>query len=252
MSRPVALVTGSSTGIGRATAVLLAGRGYDLVVHGLDDDADLGSVAEEARALGAQVSSMHGDVGDGDVVRGLVDHTLTTHGRLDGLVSNAGAGLTKDFLDLDDQDWTTLIDSHLRAAVRACRHAHDALADAGGSIVLMSSLAASTVIAGRSGYGPVKAALESLTRHLACEWAEQGIRVNAIAPGTVLTPLVESNIERGLLDADQVVERTPMRRLARPSEIASVVHFLISDAASYMTGQTLHVDGGWSCWGGWR
>jgi NAD(P)-dependent dehydrogenase (short-subunit alcohol dehydrogenase family) len=115
----------------------------------------------------------------------------------------------------------------------------------------MSSLAAGTALSGRAGYGAAKAGLEGLTRQLACEWAADGIRVNAIAPGTILTPLVRNNFAKGLLDEAQVLERTPLGRLGEPSEIATVARFLASKDASYITGQTLSVDGGWSIWGGW-
>ena len=117
--------------------------------------------------------------------------------------------------------------------------------------MLISSIAATAALPGRVGYGTVKAAVEGLTRNLACEWAPDGIRVNAVAPGTILTPLVKRNFETGLLDPDGVLDRTPMHRFGRPEEVASAVSFLVSGASSYITGQTLHVDGGWSCWAGW-
>ncbi len=249
-SRRVAVVSGSSSGIGRATAIHLAARGYDLVLHGLDDDR-LAESIRLVRAQGAQVAALAGDVRDSNVLIGLVDLAESQFGRLDALVSNAGTGLTKDFVDITDEDWASIMSMHLGAAAVSCRAAYPLLRRAGGSVVLMSSLAASVAIPRRVGYSSAKAAIEGFALNLGCEWAPQGIRVNAVAPGTILTPLVESNFEHGLLDKDRVLERTPMGRFGRPSEIASVIGFLLSDEASYMTGQTLHVDGGWSCWGGW-
>lgn len=137
------------------------------------------------------------------------------------------------------------------AATASCRAAFPLLEDSGGSIVNISSLAATVALPGRVAYGSAKAAIEGFTLNLACEWAPSAVRVNAIAPGTILTPLVQKNFATGLLDRDAVLDRTPMRRLGEPAEVAAVAAFLLSEDASYMTGQTLHVDGGWSCWGGW-
>jgi NAD(P)-dependent dehydrogenase (short-subunit alcohol dehydrogenase family) len=249
--RKRAVVTGSSSGIGLAIATRLAQNGYDLVMHGLEDGAALADATRAVESLGAKVVCLSGDIRDPQVPKALVELANSDLGGLDGLVNNAGAGLTKPFVELDRDDWTSLLTMHLGAATAACHAAYPTLRKSGGSVVNISSVAAVLALPGRVGYGAAKAAVEGFTRNLACEWGADGIRVNAIAPGTIETPLVQRNFEQGLLNADAVLDRTPMRRFGRPSEIAAVASFLLSTDASYMTGQTLRVDGGWSCWGGW-
>ena len=246
-----AIVTGSSSGIGRAVALRLARAGWSLVLHGLNDDDDLHSVEAEVASLGQSATALAGDVLDPAVPEALVELAAEGHGGIDAVVSNAGSGLTKEFTDISASEWTDLLQMHLGAATGLCRAAHPHLKESKGSVVNISSVAASRGLPGRVGYGSAKAAVEGFTLNLACEWAPQGIRVNAVAPGTITTPLVERNFALGLLDREAVLERTPMRRLGDPDEVAAVVVFLVSDDASYMTGQTLHVDGGWSHWGGW-
>jgi NAD(P)-dependent dehydrogenase (short-subunit alcohol dehydrogenase family) len=249
--RPVAVVTGSSSGIGRACAIELARTGWDLVVHGLHEDAGLAEVAAAVQTEGGSAVAVHGDVREVGLAEELVGAAEERFGRLDGVVNNAGTGLTRSFEELRDEDWSSLLGMHLEAAARLLRTAHPHLQRARGAVVNMSSLAAHTGLTGRVGYGAAKAGLNGLTLQLACEWAPEGVRVNSVAPGTIRTPLVESNFARGLLVEDRVLERTPLARLGDPGEVATVVRFLLSSDSSYMTGQTLRVDGGWSIWGGW-
>lgn len=250
-SSPAAIVTGSSTGIGRAIAVELARSGWDVVIHGLEPD-EAARTASLAADAGARTATITGDIGDPGTAGRLVATAQDAFGRLDGVVSNAGTGMTRAFTELQDPDWETVLGTHLLGAARLLRAAAGPLRDARGAAVNISSLAAVRGIPGRSGYGAAKAGLEGLTMQLACEWAPDGVRVNAIAPGTILTPLVERNFAAGLLDADRVLERTPMGRFGKPEEIAAVARFLLSEDSSYITGQTIRVDGGWSAWGGWQ
>ncbi|MGH3449746.1 MAG: SDR family NAD(P)-dependent oxidoreductase, partial [Haloechinothrix sp.] len=188
---------------------------------------------------------------DPEVPAGLAELATNNFGKLEGLVNNAGAGIAKEFQDLSDADWEDQFNLHVRAPAALCRATSQLLKAARGAVVNISSLAAVLTVPKRVAYGAAKAGVEGLTRTLACEWAKDGVRVNAIAPGTIATPLVDKNLRAGTLDRDRVLERTPMGRFGTPQEIASVASFLLSDDAAYMTGQVLRVDGGWSVWGGW-
>ncbi len=248
---PVAVVTGAGRGIGRAVALLLAESGYDLVLNDLDP-ATLAETAAAARAGRCRVECAPCDITADDSARRVVAAADASFGRIDALVNNAGKGLTAAFVDISPQDWERLFALHVHAAARLCRAAfRDLAASPGAAVVNISSVAATLSLPQRVAYTSAKSAVEGFTRSLAAEWAPAGVRVNAVAPGTIATPLVAENFAQGLLDQDKVIERTPLGRLGTAREVATAVRFLISPESSYITGQTLRVDGGWSIWGGW-
>jgi 3-oxoacyl-[acyl-carrier protein] reductase len=247
---PAAAVTGAGQGIGRAVSELLAGSGYDLVLNDINPETLAAAVAS-ATALGRRAVAVPGDIRDA-AVTGQIVAAAAGLGRLDALVNNAGAGLTRDFAAITAADWDRHFALHVHAVAALCQAAFGALAARpGAAVVNVSSLAAALSLPQRVAYTSAKAAIEGFTRALAAEWAGHGIRVNAVAPGTITTPLVERNFAAGLLDERRVLERTPLGRLGTPREVATVIRFLLSPDASYITGQTLRVDGGWSVWGGW-
>jgi len=246
--RPVAVVTGAGRGIGLAVATLLGESGYDLLLN----DTDSVTLDQAASHLACRVERVAGDIRDHDTRDRIVATAARRFGRIDALVNNAGAGLTRPFIDLSLEDWESHFSLHVHSAAQLSRLAYPAMVSAPhAAIVNISSLAATLSLPDRVAYTSAKAAVEGFTRALAAEWAPVGVRVNAVAPGTITTPLVAENLAKGLLVEDRVLERTPLNRLGDAREVATAVRFLLSTDASYITGQVLRVDGGWSIWGGW-
>jgi len=250
---PVAIVTGAADGIGWATAQQLAHAGWTVALFDLNGALAL----ERAQALGVQHSGWSCDVTDADAVQARVSDVVARHGRIDGLVNNAGiADQTAPTLQQDIVAFDKVLSVHLRGVflvsqqviAQMTQQPRDARGNR-GAIVNIGSIASFGGIPGRNAYCAAKAGVLGMTRALASEWARRGIRVNAVAPGYVKTALVANLVERGAIDAQAIARRTPMGRMAAPEEIAQVIAFLASPLASYITGAVLPVDGGWTALG---
>lgn len=241
--RPVALVTGGGAGLGEASCRLFVSRGWRVAVTDLNaDSAD--AVAASLPAGTALATCC--DVASTGSIEETIDRVAAHFARLDCLVNNAGAGRPGPSHLVTDDDWESLLRVHLGGTFRASRAAVPLLArSAAPSIVNVSSVCASRGFPGRLSYNAAKAAIEAVTRTLAVEWGAIGLRVNAVAPGFILTESSRKFYESGRADGEARARLTALGRLGRPEEIAETVFWLASSAASYVTGQVIVVDGGY-------
>ena len=239
-----AVVTGAAKGIGRATAELFAREGAKLVVNDVDE-AGLKALEGRLSGEGAEVVSVVGDVSDVDDAKGIIGAAVQSFGRVDVLVANAGVIPLNNIVDATPEDWDHVMAVDGRGMFLTCKYAIEAMLeqeDPGGSIVCLSSISGVAGQADQSTYGPAKFVASGITKHLAVEWAARGIRVNAVAPGTIATEAVRDLPE----DYVAPMKRAhPIGRLGDPSEAASAILFLASDEASFVTGAILPVDGGY-------
>lgn len=242
----IALVTGGAKGIGFAISDEFASQGWTVVITGRDEAA-LASATEElaARHPHAEVFWKALDVRSRESINKVFAEVSKEIGPLTSLVNCAGVIIRDESENLSDDDWNTVIETDLSGVFRCSQAAYPDLAkSADASIINVGSIAGSVGIAGRASYTASKAGLEGLTRTLGLEWADRGIRVNAVAPGWTRTEMVAGGIKDGRLSEAALTARIPQKRLAEPSEIAKVVMFLASTDSSYITGQTIVVDGG--------
>ena len=243
-ANPVVLVTGGARGIGYACCQTFYEGGFDVVVTDLDSDV----ARESARELdpdGIRTLALEMDVSSTQSVDAAIISATDHFGRLDALVNNAGNFLQAPTATYTDKDWDFITGVHLDGAFRCSRAAYPYLKQSPqGAIVSLSSIAARIGLPGRLSYSVSKSGIEALTRVLAVEWALDGIRVNAVAPGFTHTRSYDDMIRKGVSTGEKLVAAVPMKRLANPLEIAAVVQFLATPKASYVTGQTIVVDGG--------
>jgi NAD(P)-dependent dehydrogenase (short-subunit alcohol dehydrogenase family) len=236
------LVTGAASGIGWATASLLARLGARVVASDIDA-VGLSRLADENHDILCVV----GDVTDAHDVRRMVKTAVDTHGRLDVAVANAGVLPLSDVLETSPEDWDRVMAVDGRGMFLTCKYAIEAMQSGGGAIVCVSSISGLAGQARQAAYGPAKFVASGLTMHLAVEWAHRGIRVNAVAPGTIRTERVRALQDEpgGPEYLAEMARAHPLGRLGEPAEVARTIAFLASDAASFITGAVLPVDGGY-------
>ncbi len=241
----VALITGGGTGIGAATARRFAEEGAAVCVAGRRI-APLDEVVAEIKAFGGRASAVSGDVSLTEDCQRLVDETKIAFGRIDVLVNNAGTATLMDADETPDELWDQTIATNLSGPFRMIRAVLPGMISRGsGSIVNVSSVLAQTGMKKSAAYSASKAGLEQLTHVLAVEYADRGIRINAVAPGWVHTPMNESVRDHETM-YERLKKRHPMGRFGSPAEIAHAILHLASDEAAWTTGAVLSVDGGWT------
>jgi NAD(P)-dependent dehydrogenase (short-subunit alcohol dehydrogenase family) len=242
----VALVTGAARGIGRGIAEVFAAEGAHVAVNDVDNMALAEDVAKALRTNGTRTMVVQADVAKREAVEPMIDKVWAELGPIDILVNNAGIETIVPFLELTDDQWTRLVDVNLRGAWLCsqvfCRRAVAAARH--GSIVNIGSIQAAKVLPGRTHYAPSKLGLAALTRNMSAEMTPLGIRVNCIHPGLIDTPMTAWVMKDPKL-LPGVLAQISLGRAGEPREIGHVAAFFASDEASYLTGQSIFVDGGW-------
>lgn len=241
----VAIVTGAAQGIGAACAQRLSRDGAAVALWDIAD-ARCAELAASLSAGGTRAIALHCNVSLRADVDAALAATLATFGRVDALVNNAGIFKASEFLDITEADWDAVLDVNLKGSFLVGQAVARAMvaSGGGGAIVNMSSVNGAMAIPSIASYNASKGGIDQLTRVMSLALADHGIRVNAVGPGTIATDLARAAVLGSDEARARILARTPLRRLGEPEEIADVVAFLLSDAASYVTGEIVYVDGG--------
>lgn len=243
----ICIITGAGKGIGRETARLFYGEGalLALITRG---ELDLNSLKEETGFDDNRVLLYDGDVSDEEIVKRFVAKTINKFGEIDVLINNAGMRFRKTFLDITTEEWNKVINTNLNSVYFMCREVgRHMVQQQSGRIVNISSIIGTLGLPELTAYGASKGGIITLTKCLALEWAKHNINVNVIAPGFCETSYAEDFKKKTEL-YKFTIERTPQKKWGTSLDIANACLFLASDAASYVTGEILNVDGGWSAW----
>lgn len=245
LTSKTAVITGGGQGLGQATATMLHAAGAAVAVTYVRDPEGLNqSRAEQTAAeLGERAMAVEGDVRSRPSIATMFAAVRDRFGSVDIVVNNAAILRDRTLKKMSDDEWQSVIDTNLSGVYRVCREATEIMAD-GGRIVSMASISGFTGFFGQVNYSAAKAGVVGLTKALSKELAARRITVNAVAPGVVLTDMGESIPQAA---RDEMLKQIPLRRFGTPSEVASAILFLCSPLADYITGQTIHVNGGW--WG---
>lgn len=245
LSGKVAVVTGGGQGLGLATATALYGAGATVILNYFEDPAGSNQqrAVAEANRLGSRAVALAADVRDRPAVESMMDLVLQKFQHLDIVINNAAIIRDRSVRKMSDAEWSDVIETNLTGVYNVCKAAQSRLADE-GRIVSMASVSAVIGFFGQANYAAAKAGVMALTKVLSKELAAKRITVNAVAPGVVLTEMGQSIPEEARA---QMLANIPLHRFGEPEEIANVILFLCSPLASYVTGQTIHVNGGW--WG---
>jgi len=239
----VAIVTGGSRGIGRAICLRLAQEGCDVIVNYVRHREKAIEVVKEIKMIGRRSIAIKADISEFAQVNRMVKATVQEFGRIDILVNNAGVYSERLLTELSEEEWDRTIRVNLKGIFNCCKStvAH-MISQKSGSILSISSIDGKQGFQGDTHYSASKAAVIGFTMSLAKELAKYNIRVNAVAPGEIITDMTKDDIGKY---GNEFLKQIPMGRFGKPEEVAAVVAFLVSDDASYITGETINVNGGW-------
>ena len=249
----VAIVTGSSRGIGKAIALAFAKEGADVVVNFVRNLQAAEETAEQVRALGRQAMVVRADISERDEVNRMVKKVVEKFGKIDILVNNAGVVTLGPAEELSEKAWDRDINIDLKGVFLCSQAVGKVMIKRGGGVIInISSMAGRVALPKHAAYCAAKAGVIALTQVLAVEWAKYNIRVNAIAPGFIETEMVTELIAKGIRSKEEqegIRRNTPMRRLGSPEEIGALAVFLASEESRFITGETVFIDGGYLAYG---